>query len=254
MNRMPVIFTGHGSPMNAIGDNKARRGWSELVKQISKPKVIIAISAHWTTDSLYIRRSEDNPKIDDMYGFPQELYDLKYEPKGSIEYADRAIELLDDLVEVNNQWGIDHGVWAILNTMYPEADVPVVMLSTNIEGDATYQYEVGKRLKQLRDEGAMILCSGNVVHNLRMVAWGSEEGYPWAIEFDQEVKEAILERDFESVINFKEIANYEKAIPSGEHFCPLLVALGCVNEDDNVTVFNEYCELGSMSMTSYLFK
>jgi len=254
MEKGVVIFTGHGSPMNAIGDNKARKGWQDLGKSLPKPKVIIAISAHWTTDKLYVRRANDNPQVFDMYGFPQELYEVKYEPTSSIEYADKVLDLLKGKAEINNEWGIDHGIWSILANMYPEADIPVVMISTNIDADPQLQFEVGEKLKSLRQEGATIFASGNVVHNLRMVDWDNQNGYKWADIFDETIKQAILNRNFDKPINFKAIENYELAIPSLEHYYPLLSALGAVEEDDKITVFNDYRELGSMSMTSYLFK
>jgi len=252
--RMPVIFSGHGSPMNAIGENRARDGWRMMGEKIGKPKVIIAVSAHWTTRGLYVRRAEDNPQINDMYGFPQELYDVHYEPAGSVEYADKVLNVLGGMAKVNNEWGIDHGVWSILNTMYPDSDVPVVMVSTDATADALSQFEVGKRLKSLRDEGAMILASGNVVHNLRLVNWDMDNGYKWADRFDESIRDAIREGMFGVPVQYENIPGWEKAIPTVEHYYPLLTALGAADENDHVTVWNEYRELGSMSMTSYTFE
>jgi len=240
--------------MNAIGDNRARAGWKQMGEQLGKPKVIIAVSAHWTTRGLFVRRAADNPQVNDMYGFPRELYEVHYEPAGSVEYADRVLNLLGGMAAEKNDWGIDHGVWSVLSNMYPEADVPVVMVSTDAAADAETQFEVGKRLAALRDEGAMIFASGNVVHNLRMVDWGMDDGYGWADRFDVAIRDAIVKGDFGTPVNFKTLMDWQKAIPTVEHYYPLLTALGAADADDTVTVWNEYRELGSMSMTSYLFE
>lgn len=250
---MPVVFCGHGNPMNAIGDSRARRGWKEEGMRLGKPFVIIAVSAHWTTKGLFVRRSDVNPQKNDMYGFPKELYDVHYEPKGSVEYADRVLDRLGGQAEATNDWGIDHGVWSVLSNMYPDADVPVVMLSTDVTADAKTQFETGRKLKRLREDGAMIVASGNVVHNLRMVNWDMNGGYDWADRFDEVIKKAILEGDFDVPVVFKKIDDYALSIPTVEHYYPLLVALGAVDKDDKIDVWNEYRELGSMSMTSYTF-
>lgn len=250
---MPVLFTGHGSPLNAIGDNPAREAWKAEGKRLGKPSVIIAVSAHWATGGLCLRRAEDNPQIYDMYGFPQALYDVRYEPPGSICYADRILELLEGEAEVRNDWGIDHGAWSVLSNMYPEADVPVVMLSTDVAAEAKTVYEIGRKLRPLRDEGALILASGNVVHNLRLVDWHETRGFGWADAFDRTVRDAILSGRFELPINFHALDDYAKAIPSLEHYYPLLIALGAAEPEDQVRVWNDYRELGSMSMTSFTF-
>ena len=252
--RMPVVFTGHGSPMNAIGENRAREGWKAAGEQIGKPEVIIAVSAHWATRGLFVRRAEDNPQINDMYGFPQELYEVHYEPAGSVEYADKVLEVLGGMASVNNDWGIDHGVWSVLNTMYPDADVPVVMVSTDVTAGPEQQFEVGKRLKALRDQGALIVASGNVVHNLRMVDWSNENGAAWADEFDEVIRDVIVGGDFETPVHYNTVKNWQYAIPTAEHYYPLLAALGAADTTDKVSVWNEYRELGSMSMTSYTFE
>ena len=257
---MPVIFTGHGSPMNAIGNNRARNGWKSTGLMLGKPSVIIAVSAHWTTNGLSVRRSDINPQINDMYGFPEELYRVHYEPAGSVEYADKIIGLLGEQITVRNGWGIDHGIWSVLSNMYPDADVPVVMISTDMSADAAAHFEIGKQLSPLRNEGALIVASGNVVHNLGMVGWDMQGGYDWADRFDAAIRDAITSGSFEIPVNYKSLSDAEgslsdaeKAVPTAEHYYPLLVALGAASKNDNVTVWNEYRELGSMSMTSYLF-
>ncbi len=240
--------------MNAIGDNRARKSWQEEGERLGKPEVIIAVSAHWMTHGLFVRRAEDNPKINDMGGFPQELYDLDYTPQGSAEYADRILELFDGEAEVKNNWGMDHGAWSVLTNMYPDADVPVVMLSTDYLAEPERLFEIGQKLRPLREEGAMILTSGNVVHNLRRANWEMDDGYPWADDFDAMIRDAILAGNFDVPVNFKDIEGYRLPIPTVEHYYPLLVALGAADENDTVRVWNDYREMGSMSMTSYTFE
>lgn len=254
LNRMPVIFTGHGSPMNAIGDNRAREGWKKIGLALGKPEVIIAVSAHWATNGLCVRRSDNNPQINDMYGFPDELYRVHYEPAGSEKYADRVLNLLEGRAVPQNDWGIDHGIWAVLSNMYPAADVPVVMVSTDMSSGAEAQFEVGKKLSPLRDEGALILASGNVVHNLGRVDWDMTNGYEWADRFDMVIRDAVVSGDYRTPVGYKALPDAGKAVPTAEHYYPLLTALGAASADDRTTVWNEYRELGSMSMTSYLFE
>lgn len=252
MEKAPVLFVGHGNPMNAIGDNPSRKAWKEMGKQLGKPKAIVAVSGHWVTKSVSVRRAEDNPQINDMYGFPKELYAVHYEPKSNVAVADKVIKALN--AKVDNTWGIDHGVWSVLSNMYPEADVPVVMVSVDASAAPQSMFEIGQKLEALREEGIMIVCSGNVVHNLRLVNWRMRGGEKWADDFDVLVKNLIEKKDYESVVNFPLLKDWQKAIPTTEHYYPLLVALGAAGKDSKVMVWNEYRELGSMSMTSYLFE
>lgn len=252
MEKAPVLFVGHGNPMNAIGDNPSRKAWKEMGKQLGKPKAIVAVSAHWATKGVHVRRAEDNPQINDMYGFPKELYAVHYEPKSDVTIADKVIKALN--AKVDNTWGIDHGVWSVLSNMYPEADVPIVMVSVDASAAPQSMFEIGQKLEALREEGIMIVCSGNVVHNLRLVNWRMRGGEKWADDFDVLVKNLIEKKDYESVVNFPLLKDWQKAIPTTEHYYPLLVALGAAGKDSKVMVWNEYRELGSMSMTSYLFE
>jgi len=252
--KAPVLFVGHGSPMNAIGDNPSRKAWRMMGEELGKPKIIIAVSAHWLTRGLRVRRSESNPQVNDMYGFPRELYAVKYSPAGSVSMADRILEAEKGAIDVDNTWGIDHGVWSVLSNMYPSADVPVVMMSVNSLASPREQYAVGERLAALREEGAMIIASGNVVHNLQMVNWRMRGGYEWADRFDENMKRLVAERRIDEIISFDQITDSDLAIPTTEHFFPLLTAIGATTTDDKLTVWNEYRELGSMSMTSYLWQ
>lgn len=252
--KMPVVFTGHGSPLNAIGDNRARRSWKAMGEQLGKPKVIVAVSAHWATEGTRVRTNADNPQINDMYGFPDELYQVHYEPAGNPEVADRVLELLGSDACADDTWGIDHGAWSVLSNMYPNADVPVVMVSTDMTATPEGEFEIGRRLAPLREEGAMIVASGNVVHNLRKVKWDMEEGADWANAFDEAVRDAILTGSFDVPVSYHQLPDATKAVPAVDHYYPLLVALGAASPEDKATAWNEYRELSSMSMTSYLFE
>jgi len=252
--RGPVLFVGHGSPMNAIGDNRARTGWRAMGEQLGRPKAIVALSAHWATRGRCVRTAADNPQINDMYGFPAALYEVRYEPAGDPVVAERVIEALAPDVKARNDWGIDHGAWSVLCNMYPAADVPVVMLSTDLAAAPDAHFDVGRRLAALREEGVMIVCSGNVVHNLRMVNWRMRDGFDWAQTFDDAVRERVLAGDYQPLVDFEELPDAHLAIPTTEHYLPLLTALGAATPDDEPTCFNDYCELGSMSMTSFLFR
>jgi len=250
--RAPLIFVGHGSPMNAIGDNKFRKEWTRIGKYLGKPKAIVAISAHWDKYDTSVRVDNSNPQVFDMYGFPSELYEVEYEPKSDIEIAKKVKELLN--ASIDNTWGIDHGIWSVLSNMYPECDIPVIMVSINEDLSNEEQYEIGKKLKSLREDNIMILASGNIIHNLRLVDWDMSNGYKWADEFDKEIKELIENKECEKIVNYEDIPNYELAIPTKDHFIPLLNILGAIDKDDKLKIFNEDRELGAISMTSYIFE
>ncbi|MGN1388328.1 MAG: dioxygenase, partial [Bulleidia sp.] len=252
---MPVLLTGHGSPMNAVEkSSRARNGWRTLGRELKRPSVIIAVSAHWAARSTLVRTAADNPQIYDMYGFPEELYRVKYAPAGSPEYAEKVLKLLGNTAEADNSWGIDHGVWSVLCNLFPEADIPVVMVSTEVTASPEELYETGRKLKPLREEGALILASGNVVHNLSLVGWDMNDGYAWADQFDETIRDLILNRDSEGLLNYQTIHDWERAVPTPEHFDPLLIAAGAAEGASAAKVWNEYRELGSMSMTSYLWE
>ena len=252
-NRMPVVFAGHGSPMNAIGDNRARDGWKQTGRALGRPKVIVAVSAHWGTAGVRVRRSDRNPQIYDMYGFPEALYRVKYAPAGDPELARRVLALLGKQARGDNSWGIDHGVWSVLSNLFPGADVPVVMVSVDPSLPDEAQRAVGRKLACLRDEGVMLAASGNVVHSLRLVDWSMAGGFDWADSFDASVRSAILDGQARDALDWASLPGARLAVPTREHFVPLLTALGAAGEQDRIAVFNDYRELGSMSMTSYRF-
>lgn len=250
--RMPVIFVGHGSPMNAIEENIHTSGWKELGEKIPIPKAILSISAHWQTKGTKVNDSRNPKQIYDFYGFPKKLYEVVYDVAGNEELANRVEAILGDRVKVDNSWGIDHGTWSVLSKVYPKADVPVVQLSLNYDMSPIEFFELGRRLSILRDDGYLILGSGNIVHNLGRVDWSLEGGFNWADEFDIMVKKHILSGDYEPLI---ELGNGGiLPVPTREHYLPLLVCLGAVGEEYIVEIFNESRVLGSISMTSYLFK
>jgi len=257
--RMPVLFVGHGSPMNAIEDNEFSRGWARAAAEIPKPRAILCVSAHWLTRGAAVTAMKSPQTIHDFGGFPRELYDVSYPAPGAPEVADRAKEAAEPTpVGLDLDWGLDHGAWSVLRRMYPEADVPVVQFSIDIAEPGPYHYELGKRLAPLRDEGILIVGSGNVVHNLGMVAWekmeGGTYGFDWALDFDAAVKERIeTGRD-------GELADYGKlgpaaalAVPTPDHYYPLLYALGARDPAEPWVAFNEAPVGGSLTMTSYRF-
>lgn len=253
--RMPALFVGHGSPMNAIEDNIYSRGWKDIVMDIPKPKAILSVSAHWYTEGTRINDSIDPETIYDMYGFPEELYKIVYSAPGAPELAHVAKEVISQDVAIDNTWGLDHGTWSVLHRMYPKADIPVFQLSIDSSSSAETHYKIGRELRTLREKGIMIFGSGNVVHNLSKVQWGLDVGYPWANEFDSYIKDKIIKGQHKDVINYHTAGETSKlAFYTPEHFYPLLYVLGATYEDDNLKIFNDSCTLGSISMTSYLFK
>lgn len=253
-NVAPVLFCGHGSPTNAIdARSRARAGWREVGERFGKPKAILAVSAHWATRDTWVRTAADNPQINDMYGFPKELYQVHYKPTGAPEVANRALELLGEAAKGTEEWGIDHGVWSVLCNMYPEADVSVAMMSTNVDVTPEEAFVLGQHLAGLRDDGVMILASGNVVHNLELVDWSNMEGEPWSDAFDTTIRDAVTQGRFDVAVDYQKLDDWKLAVPTNEHYLPLLVALGAARVGDHVGVFNDYRELGSMSMTSFAF-
>lgn len=256
MSRMPVLFVGHGSPMNAIEDNRYTRAWRGIAERIPKPETILSVSAHWYTDGTRIMGGEKPKTIYDMYGFPKELYQITYNAPGSPGIARLSGELISTRTVFDNSWGIDHGTWSALVHMYPDRDVPVFQISVDANASPEAHYKMGRELSALRERGVMIFCSGNVVHNLRLVDWHrANEGFDWAYEFDEYVYQNILAKDHDAVLGFRALGNAAKlAVPTPEHFYPLLYALGASGEEDKISVYNKSCELGSLTMTAYLWE
>jgi 4,5-DOPA dioxygenase extradiol len=254
MERMPVLFVGHGSPMNAIEDNEFSRAWSEAGKALPRPKAILCVSAHWETMGTQATAMARPKTIYDFYGFPPELYAASYPAPGSPELARRVVELVrPDLVSPDQSWGLDHGTWSVLKRMFPQADVPVVQLSLDRGKSPREHYDLGRKLQPLRDEGVLILGSGNVVHNLGMIMW-EDKAFDWAVEFDAQVKKWILDDTPEPIIEYpKQGRSAALSINSAEHFKPLLYVLGARTPGEPAGFFNEKVSLGSMSMRSMRF-
>ena len=255
MHKMPAIFIGHGSPMNAIEDNTYTRSWQKMAASIPRPQAILTVSAHWYTHGSYVLNSDHPRTIHDMYGFPKELYDVQYPAKGDPELSKRVIDLLEGIGTLDDRWGYDHGTWSVLRKMYPDADIPVIQLSVDRTVRMEEYYEIGKFLRPLRDEGILILGSGNVTHNLRLANFRMQGGYPWCEAFDGYVKKNILEGQYERVVHYQEAGESAmKAVPFSDHYAPLLYVLGSLGDHEQVEVHNDKCIMGALSMTSYLFR
>ncbi|SEJ06009.1 Aromatic ring-opening dioxygenase, catalytic subunit, LigB family [Propionispira arboris] len=253
MSKMPVLFIGHGSPMNAIEDNSFTHEWEEMAKKIPIPKTILVISAHWYVKGTKVLE-DANPKMTyDMYGFPKKLYQVIYNAPGAVKTAKCVQELLGDTVQVDNSWGYDHGNWAVLHKMYPNCDIPVTQLSVDQTLSAEGHFLLGQKLKPLRDEGVLILASGDVVHNLQRADWNSTSGYDWAETFDHQIRDEVLAGRYENIINYEVFGKPAQwSVPTPDHYYPLLYMIGAADADDKVKVYNDACVMGSLSMTSYL--
>jgi 4,5-DOPA dioxygenase extradiol len=246
---MPVLFIGHGSPMNAIEDNEFSRTWEELGRALPRPQAVLCISAHWETRGTGVTAMAQPKTIHDFYGFPRELNEKQYPAPGSSELVElvrqtvRSVEVLEDL-----NWGLDHGSWSVLCHMYPEATMPVVQLSLNRDLTLDQHYQLGQELTHLRDEGILIVGSGNMVHNLRMVTW-AEAGYDWAIDYDAKLKDWITAGEHEKVVQYKQHGEPAAlSVNSEEHYLPLLYALGAGGRSDPVTFYTEKVIMGAISM------
>jgi len=253
MSVMPVIFLGHGSPLIAIEQNDITKTWEQVGRNIPKPKAILAISAHWFGNSNRVQSAEKPNQIFDMYGFPKALYEVRYEPKGDKTLSERVQTLLKDDIEIDDSWGIDHGTWSVLVHMFPHADIPVVQLAINMGAPRTTLLDIGRKLKPLRDEGCLVLGSGNIVHNLRRVEWNRTDGTEAANRFDDWVEERIRARDFTALADYQSHPDGSYAVPTTDHYIPLLYVLGMVDSEDRIDVVNRVRQMGSLSMTGYVF-
>lgn len=254
MNQMPTLFVGHGSPMNAIETNSYTEEWVKIARKIPKPQGILSVSAHWYTGHTSVFDTKNPKTIYDMYGFPDDLYQIVYDSPGDPALAKMTQSILGDFVGVDNSWGIDHGTWSVLNHMYPKRDVPVVQLSIDKNKPFSYHYLLGKKLQRLREDGILIMGSGNIVHNLHLVRMDVDGGYPWAYEFDDYIEKQIKEKNHEGALkHHKAGRSAENAFWTPDHYLPLLYVLGASNENDEIDVFNKDCVFGSVSMTGYLF-
>jgi 4,5-DOPA dioxygenase extradiol len=254
MDIMPVLFIGHGSPMNAIEDNEFTRNWTKISGQLPKPKAVLMVSAHWYTQGTRINDDIKPRMVYDMYGFPDELYSINYPANGAPEAAHLVSEMLSKDVVIDNSWGFDHGNWVVMKYLFPKADIPLFQLSIDYLADMNTHFKLGQELNKLREQGILIIGSGNVVHNLPLYSYDKEGGFEWANEFDTYIRKLILQKDYTSTIEYHkaERASF-LAVPTPDHYIPLLYVLGAVDIEDKVSVFNNSCINGSMSMTCYHF-
>lgn len=254
--RMPALFVGHGNPMNALGDNEFARGWRAMVEDLPRPKAILCISAHWETRGSAVNTAAAPETIHDFYGFPEALYRMRYPCPGSPQGAGAVADLVDvaDVGE-DPERGLDHGVWAVLCHMYPDADVPVFQLSLDATKPPRFHYHLGQELPPLRDEGILVMGSGNLVHNLMMADLSTEEGsYPWAEEFDAEAAEAMLKGNHERLVDYQGFGKAgHLSVPTNEHYLPLLYILGARAPEEELTFYNEKIVHRSVGMRSMRF-
>ena len=254
--KMPVLFMGHGSPMNAIEENQFVTGFRNLAKTLPQPNAILCISAHWFTNGTKVTAMEVPRTIHDFGGFPQALFDVEYPTKGSPELAIETKELLLPLeVDLDDTWGLDHGAWSVIKHLYPEANVPVIQLSIDYTKPAQYHFDLAKKLSALRTKGILIIGSGNIVHNLGLVDFRNMDkdnyGYDWAIEAKTTINDYLTDDNFQPLIDFeKQSKAFQLAIPTPEHYLPLIYTLGLKEKTEELSLFNDKLLGGSLSMTS----
>jgi 4,5-DOPA dioxygenase extradiol len=260
-SRMPVLFLGHGTPMNAIEDSVFSRGWSEAAKALPKPKAVLCVSAHWETEGVLVTAMADPRTIHDFGGFPRELYRVRYEAPGSPALAEEIRGLLRAAhVGLDLDWGLDHGCWSVLRRMYPRADVPVVQLSLDFTREPHAHYELARGLAPLRRKGVLIVGSGNIVHNLGRITLRGDDfnepfGLDWALDASGTIKSLIQQNRHEDLIAYDKLGrSVVLAVPTPEHYLPLLYTLALKEEDERVNFFNDEAVAGSLTMTSLLIR
>lgn len=253
---MPSLFLGHGSPMNAIEENQFVKGFRNVAKEIAKPKAILCISAHWLTQGTKATAMEMPSTIHDFQGFPQELFNVQYPASGLPELASEIKNIVQPImVEEDHEWGLDHGAWSVIKHLYPDANIPVVQLSIDYYKPLQYHFDLAKKLRQLREKGVLIIGSGNIVHNLKMIDWKNINSvgvaWDWAKEAKYLINNWVLNGDFDKLINYDKYGlALQYAIPTPDHFIPLLYALALKRENDSVELFNDEAIGGSLTMTS----
>lgn len=257
--KMPVLFIGHGSPMNGIENNEFSLQWEKTGKELPAPKAVLVVSAHWLTTGTHITAMDHPKTIHDFGGFPQELFEVQYPAPGDVQLAKETKELIKSTdVGLNHDWGLDHGAWSVVRRMYPDARIPVLQLSIDYSKPASYHYNLAKELAALRKKGVLIIGSGNMVHNLRMVAWDKfhepNYGYDWAIEMHELFKKKITDGDHLALINYESLSKSAKlAVPTPDHYYPLMYILGLQEKNESPVFFNDKLVAGSLNMTSVKF-
>lgn len=252
--KMPVLFLGHGSPMNAIEENEFVQGFRNIAGQIKKPKAILCISAHWETRGTFVTAMSNPRTIHDFGGFTKELYEVQYPAPGSPELAKEARDLVKTTeVGLDDKWGLDHGAWSVIKHLYPGADVPVIQMSLDYYQKPQYHYDLARELGLLREKGVLIIGSGNMVHNLGLVDWrrlNESFSYEWAQEANDKMKQYILNDDHKSLINYQQLGReFQLAVPTAEHYLPLLYTLALKGKNETADFFNDKPVGGSITMT-----
>jgi len=255
--RTPVVFFGHGNPMNAIEDNRYARAWRTLGETLPQPRAILAVSAHWYVPATLVTAGDHPRTIHDFGGFPRELYAVQYPAPGDRNLAARVTELLVHYgARGDEHWGLDHGTWSVLCHVYPKADIPVVQLSIDETLEPGLHFDIGTLLRPLRDDGVMIVASGNIVHNLHAFAWGRHpvDAFPWAARFESKARELLAKRDFDPLIAYDTLGEDARlSAPTPDHYLPLLYAMGASDDSDTVSFPVDGIDGGSVSMLSVLW-
>lgn len=255
-DKMPVLFLGHGSPMNAIEENQFVAGFRDLAKTLPQPNAILCISAHWFTNGTKVTSMQMPRTIHDFGGFPQALFDVQYPAKGSPELAMETKKILEPVhVDLDEHWGLDHGAWSVIKHLYPDANVPVIQLSIDYTKSGQYHFELAQKLQSLRHKGVLIIGSGNIVHNLRLVDFRNFDkdnyGFDWAIEARETINNYLLDGNFQTLMDFEKMGKaVQLAIPTPDHYLPLLYTLGLKEKLEELSLFNDKLLAGSLSMTS----
>jgi 4,5-DOPA dioxygenase extradiol len=254
---MPVFFFGHGSPMNAIEENEFSKEWQRIGQSMPAPKAILCISAHWLTRGTFVTAMEHPKTIHDFGGFPKELFDVQYPAPGSPALARETADLFNDTkVGLDQEWGLDHGCWSVVKHLYPDASVPVIQMSIDYGQPMHYHYELAALLSSLRKKGILIIGSGNMVHNLRMVAWDKMDvpgfAFDWATEANTKMKAFIDRYDHQALINYRQQGKaFELAIPTPDHYIPMIYTLALQEKNEQIHYFNDKAVMGSLTMTSF---
>jgi 4,5-DOPA dioxygenase extradiol len=251
--KMPVLFMGHGSPMNAIQENEFSKGWRMVGKSLPKPNAIRCVSAHWETKGTFVTAREKPRTIHDFGGFPKALFEVQYPAPGSPSLArETKATITSTDVGLDTQWGLDHGCWSVVKHLYPNADIPVIQLSLDYSKAPQYHFDLAKELAALRKKGVLIVGSGNMVHNLGVIDWRNPDaGFDWAVEANSMMKDLITKEDFSPLIRYSSLGKaVQLSVPTPEHYLPLLYVLGLKEEKENLSFFNDKTIMGSISMTS----
>ncbi|MFZ4620877.1 MAG: 4,5-DOPA dioxygenase extradiol [Bacteroidota bacterium] len=255
-DRMPLMFIGHGNPMNAIEVNRYSESWKKIGTELPRPQAILSISAHWLTRGTRVLTVEHPETIHDFGGFPQELFAQQYPAPGAPEMAKETQRLaMKNHIALDDQWGFDHGTWSVLKKMFPKADIPVYQLSIDYSKPMSYHVELAQELRSLRDKGVMIMGSGNIVHNLQAINFQNAKPYDWAVEFDATIKQWLVNGDQKSIQEFQKLGSIAQlAHPTYDHFLPLMYVLGFQHKNENPAFFNDDFDMSSVSMRSMIYR